>query len=315
MMGSSVTVDGCSDLRIVTGYVRKKYVEKVHLWMKRQPRTTAYDFSAKAWMTSGIYESWLRKLYSQFCRQQRSVLLIVDNCPAHPVVDGLTNVKVAFLPPNATSKLQPMDQGVIRALKVRYRKKLLTRLIASVDSQDEFKVSLLDAMYFISWAWNDMSSSIIKNCFSKSGFSTPESDPAEDDSDSLIAEVGQQLHCLQQSGLVGVLAPEDYIDADEAVETTGDLSNAEIVAQVEREKGKDDEDDNGDDKDNDEGATIVPVSLVEAQASVMKLKCYLQSQDNTSAYFTHLDAIESFLDKQTTFRKQSKITDYMHVFH
>ena len=113
---------------------------------------------------------------------------------------------------------------------------------------------------------------------------------------------------------MGVLAPEDYIDADEAVETTGDLSNVEIVAQVEREKKKDDKDDNGDD-DNEEGATIVPVSLVEAQASVMKLKCYLQSQDNTSAYFTHLDAIGSFLDKQTTFRKQSKITDYMHVFH
>ena len=84
---------------------------------------TGYDFSVKAWMTSGIYESWLRKLDSQFHRQQRS--LIVDNCLAHPVVDGLTNV--VFLPLNATSKLQPMDQGVIRA----YRKKLLTKLTAS----------------------------------------------------------------------------------------------------------------------------------------------------------------------------------------
>ena len=117
---------------------------------------TPYDFSSKAWMASGNFESWLRKLDSKFRRQNRTVLLIVDNYPAHPIVNGLTNVKLAFLPPNATSKLQPMDQGIIRVLKVRYRKKLLTRLIASVDGHNEFKVSLLDALHFISWAWNDI---------------------------------------------------------------------------------------------------------------------------------------------------------------
>ena len=121
---------------------------------------TAYDFSSKAWRTSGILESWLRKLDNQFWRQQRSILLIVDNCPEHPSESGLTNVKFAFPPPNATSKLQPMDQGIIRALKVCYRKKLLAKLIASVDSHSKFKVSLLDALHFINWAWNDMPSTI-----------------------------------------------------------------------------------------------------------------------------------------------------------
>ena len=89
----------------------------------------------------------------------------MDNCPAHSIVSNLTNVTLAFLPPNATSKLQPMDQGIIRTLKVRYRKKLLAKLIASVDSHNEFKVSLLDALHFINWAWNDMPSTIVKNCF------------------------------------------------------------------------------------------------------------------------------------------------------
>ena len=34
---------------------------------------TPYDFSSKAWMTSGIFESWLRKLDSKFWRQNRTV--------------------------------------------------------------------------------------------------------------------------------------------------------------------------------------------------------------------------------------------------
>ena len=117
---------------------------------------TVYDFSSKAWMTSGIFESWLCKLDNKFQRQKRSILLTVDNCPAHPIVSRFRNVKLAFLPPNATSKLQPMDQEIIRALK------LLAKLIASVNSHNEFKVSLLDALHFINRAWNDMPSTIVK---------------------------------------------------------------------------------------------------------------------------------------------------------
>ncbi|CAG8787705.1 15954_t:CDS:1, partial [Acaulospora morrowiae] len=40
----------------------------------------------------------------------RNVLLIMDNCPAH--VAGtldIANIEVKFLPPNTTSKLQPLD--------------------------------------------------------------------------------------------------------------------------------------------------------------------------------------------------------------
>ena len=43
---------------------------------------------------------------------------------------------------------------------------------------------------------NDMPPAIVKNCLSKSGFSTADPDPSEYDSDAIITEVGQQLHCL-----------------------------------------------------------------------------------------------------------------------
>ena len=81
-----------------------------------------YTSSKKAWMNSQIFESWLRKLNRHFQQQKHSVPLIIDNCPVHPVVDNLSNIKVVFLPPNTTSHLQPMDQGAIRSLKAYYRK-------------------------------------------------------------------------------------------------------------------------------------------------------------------------------------------------
>ena len=55
-------------------------------------------------------------------KENRKVIIIVGNCPTHPIIEGLKAVELVFLPPNTTSKTQPMDQGVIRSLKVKYRK-------------------------------------------------------------------------------------------------------------------------------------------------------------------------------------------------
>jgi hypothetical protein len=44
------------------------------------------------------------------------ILLLVDNCPAHPVLEKPENIKLVFLPANTISMLQLMDQGMIRNL-------------------------------------------------------------------------------------------------------------------------------------------------------------------------------------------------------
>ena len=55
----------------------------------------------KAWMTSDIFQQWLDKLNSKMKREGCSILLFVDNCPAHPDV-VYSNVKLVLLPPNTT---------------------------------------------------------------------------------------------------------------------------------------------------------------------------------------------------------------------
>lgn len=113
----------------MTGSCRKKLlvIEK-----SRKPRCfkninslpVTYESNNKSWMTSEIFERWLRTWDAELKLKKRKILLLVDNCPAHCSVDSLKFIKLVFSPPNVTSVLQPMDQGVIKSLKTHYRKLL-----------------------------------------------------------------------------------------------------------------------------------------------------------------------------------------------
>ena len=56
-----------------------------------------YENNKKAWMTSSIYESWLRKLDRRFVNQKRKILMFVDNCPSHSKsIEELKAIRVVF---------------------------------------------------------------------------------------------------------------------------------------------------------------------------------------------------------------------------
>ena len=106
-----------------------------------------YRAQKKSWMTGVLFEEWIRKLDSSFRAQSREVTLLIDNCPAHPEIKNLTNIKLIFLPPNTTSVLQPMDQGVTRSLKAHYQKKVVRLCIKEVESNKPLpEISILQTM-------------------------------------------------------------------------------------------------------------------------------------------------------------------------
>ena len=90
-----------------------------------------YRGNRKAWMTSKLFSEWLIGFDRETKREGRRVLL-VDNCSAHNVIPRLANVRVEYLPPNCTSILQPLDLGIIRAVKARYRKSLIRLILAQL---------------------------------------------------------------------------------------------------------------------------------------------------------------------------------------
>ena len=65
---------------------------------------------------------------------------------------------MVFFPPNTTSRLQPLDRGVIEIVKQKYRTTLVRRYLREMDTNtDEVskkEMNILDAMQYIIAAWN-----------------------------------------------------------------------------------------------------------------------------------------------------------------
>ena len=131
-----------------------------------------YKSQAKSWMDSEIFTDWVKQLDRTFHAKSRKLALIVDNCPAHPHIPGLVAIDLIFLPPNTTSITQPMDQGVIRSLKAKYRAKMIRKYINAIDSNKELpKITILDAMVMLEQSWSMLPDTTIINCFKKAGIS------------------------------------------------------------------------------------------------------------------------------------------------
>ena len=114
----------------------------------------------------------MRDVNKKFQAEERKVALIIDNSPAHPIIENLPHASFFFLPPNATSVCQSMDQGIIRCLKAHYRKRLVKLILRSLDSNKPLpKVSLLTALQLLLSAWNEVSQTAIINCFKKAKIS------------------------------------------------------------------------------------------------------------------------------------------------
>lgn len=102
-----------------------------------RPYTLHYFANKKAWMTTEIFEEILSRLNRRMQYEDRRIILFVDNATCHPhsFVDCFSNIKLAFLPPNTTSRSQPLDAGIIKLWKVKTKRKLLRYVSSKVDGE------------------------------------------------------------------------------------------------------------------------------------------------------------------------------------
>ena len=119
----------------------------------------------------------------------RKVLLILDNAPGHAEAFERDAIKVIFFPSNVTSWKQPMDMGIIAALKKRYTYHLIREVLTYHDSLENVKICLedvakrmrrcsvglafgmsthlLDAANLIVIGWNEITQETLFNCYRK----------------------------------------------------------------------------------------------------------------------------------------------------
>ncbi|XP_054746093.1 tigger transposable element-derived protein 1-like [Anastrepha obliqua] len=100
----------------------------------------------KAWMTSAIFTEWFQKYFISEVRRYMNakclefkVLLILDNAPCHPLLEH-PNVQFCYLPPNTTSLIQPLDQGIIATFKKYYIKRSFQYVVDTLDHNEDLTV-------------------------------------------------------------------------------------------------------------------------------------------------------------------------------
>lgn len=76
----------------------------------------------------------------------------------------MQNVRVEFLPPNTTSRVQPLDAGIIAWVKAKYKRRLLLRVFENLEalSKNVYSVDVLTAIRWTEREWNSCPADVIK---------------------------------------------------------------------------------------------------------------------------------------------------------
>ena len=187
-------------------------------------------------MNGDLFTESVKELNQKFAAQNRKIVLIVNNYPAHPIGDALKAIELIFLPPNTTSKTQPMDRGVIRSLKAFYHHSIVKRCIRSIDGgRSPTKVKLLETMTLLTAALECVSPITLVKCFRKAGISSESQARSQSDDDDLFKLLAARLEEFQDrcESLIDFTV-DGCVDADEDVVTSEAhlLRDSEIIARV-----------------------------------------------------------------------------------
>ena len=128
-----------------------------------------YYANKKAWMVNGILQDFLTSFNKKMKRENRKVLLLMDNAPSHIIPPNLTNVRCEFLPPTTTSHLQPMDAGIINAYKAHYRRYVVCYVVEAIDAGRKPQIEVSDAIRWTKLSWDEVTADTIKNCWCPRG--------------------------------------------------------------------------------------------------------------------------------------------------
>ena len=188
-----------------------------------------YYHNAKGWMTGAVFDLWLSEWNRELYKQKRKIALLVNNAPGH-IADDYDNIELVFLPPNTTSKLQPLDQGIISWVKREYRRLITVEYVAGCDQKEDVKTIMKAFDFAVACentvkAWDKCSQQTIANCFTKAGFIAgplPEPEPAPP------RNVWENIQQVLETNM----SFDEYAAHDDDVETCEPLTDEAIIEAV-----------------------------------------------------------------------------------
>lgn len=209
-----------------------------------------YINQKSAWMDKNIFKKWFfesfvpeTKKYLKEKNLPPKAILTLDNAGSHPDEEELKcgEIRALFLPPNVTSLIQPMDQGVFECLKKKYRRRLLQRLLQTTEGEGtivEFlkNTTMKDVVYWVAESWDDIKTETLKKSWNKILKKENNSCNTTDEHDLVLARLIRKLPGREQSNENDV---SEWLNSDEQFEVTDD-SIVEMLNEAAEENSDED---------------------------------------------------------------------------
>jgi len=161
----SVNGDGTHSSVVLIGKSKKPHGTNPNFW---EHLGIQYFSNSTSWMTSTIFSTLLQKFDASLTEP---AILLLDNFSGHSVdaIQSCTNILPVFLPPNTTSRTQPLDAGIISTFKLNYRRTLMKFVVRRVRDGG-FRMNELSLARVSPWiteAVHAIKPETIRKCFAR----------------------------------------------------------------------------------------------------------------------------------------------------
>lgn len=300
--------------------------------IKRLP--VIYRANKRAWMTQALCQEWFDNHFVPEARAHCTsvglprdcrILLVLDNCTGHPAAELLKkdNVSVFFLPPNCTSLIQPMDQGLLRSLKCLYKSDFLRRLLSSCNSgtgiqQFSKDYNIRDAIFNAANSWDSVSQETLINSWQNLWPATILLDGEDSNKSFNGFRISQEKEILDElmrfaRGLPSDVAKtmdedtfRECLSIDENAPVVHQLTDGEIAQMVLNPNGEESDSSQSEEEVIEEKISIDRcLKLTEELLRGMEQKSFFTEQDIMSVYKIQ----EKLMKEKPKCMKQLKLSD------
>ncbi|RHY23969.1 hypothetical protein DYB32_009015 [Aphanomyces invadans] len=187
----------------------------------------------KAWMDSTVFNHWVHQVFIPEIKSRTTtnepVMLLLEHGPQYHEFN-LGNVSANFVPMNMGSRYQPLNMGIVDALKKEFKNSVFSDLIAVLSLPDSKRLELeqrarsmpkgtaglqygrsphvYDAMLAIKAAWDAVPRTIIQNTWAASTW-VPSLDRLGDHKEChIVHDMCAMLSCISLSSTYGEISTE-----------------------------------------------------------------------------------------------------------
>ena len=168
-------------------------------------------------MDKALFENYIKTWNNELILQNRKVVYFLDNVCSHNIAQP-SNIQLVYFPPNTTSLIQPLDQGIIHSFKTNYRKLLMVKVLNDYYENSQLlmkSINLHCAIKFVSLAWNNVKNEGIKNCFKNLSAPCPNFISKENKSYENSNHIEKLINKMKTSKIIDdELSINEYIDFD-----------------------------------------------------------------------------------------------------